>query len=175
MHRRDFQRFGRQKVAANVAVRVISRGRGLPSTRYTSSTLPLEERQLTWAVECLKRLLRLAFTRVGGCLEGRDEPESMAVPSGLRTSVSLGPGFQGVSRLFSQCWQVVQCRTTKKPEIESNPMKANIGSLVGSRFHIENRLLPPLILRRSSVHLHPHHRGQGRPVQIRHRTRCLAP
>ena len=30
MHRRDFQRFGHQKVAAKVAVRVISRGRGLP-------------------------------------------------------------------------------------------------------------------------------------------------
>ena len=47
--------------------------------------------------------------------------------------------------------------------------------MVGSRFRIENRLLPPLFIRRSSVHLHPHHRGQGRPVQIRHGHAVLRP
>ena len=44
----------------------------------------------------------------------------------------------------------MQGGTAKKPEIESNPMKGNVGPLVGSRFSIENRLLPPLFLRSSS-------------------------
>ena len=31
-----------------------------------------------------------------------------AVPSGLRTSVSLGLEFQGVARLYIQCWTVIE-------------------------------------------------------------------
>ena len=33
---------------------------------------------------------------------------TMAVPSGLRISVSVGLGFQGASRMFIQCWTVIE-------------------------------------------------------------------